>query len=29
MISGCGAKKEESKPVEGKVQQEEGTTEPT
>lgn len=28
MIGGCGAKKEESKPVEGKVQQEEDTTEP-
>lgn len=29
MIGGCGAKKEESKPVEGEVQQEEDTTEPT
>lgn len=28
MIGGCGAKKEESKPVEGEVQQEEDTTEP-
>ena len=27
-IGGCGAKKEESKPVEGEVQQEEDTTEP-
>lgn len=29
MIGGCGAKKEESKPVEGEVQQEEDTTKPT
>lgn len=29
MIGGCGVKKEESKPVEGEVQQEEDTTEPT
>lgn len=29
MIGGCGAKKEESKPVEGEVQQEKDTTEPT
>lgn len=29
MIGGCGAKKEESKPIEGEVQQEEDTTEPT
>lgn len=28
MIGGCGAKKEESKPVEGEVQKEEDTTEP-
>lgn len=28
MIGGCGAKKEESKPVEGEVQQEEDTTKP-
>lgn len=29
MIGGCGAKKEESKPIEGEVQQEEDTAEPT
>lgn len=29
MIGGCGSKKEGSKPVEGEVQQEEDTTEPT
>lgn len=29
MIGGCGAKKEESKPVDGEVQQKEDTTEPT
>ena len=29
IIGGCGAKKEESNPVEGEVQQEEDTTEPT